>query len=72
MKPRVRRLIAGMALLLFLALYALIAASVGALLVRAPVWVQLSYFAIAGLAWVLPLRPLFVWLSRAEKDAPIP
>lgn len=68
MKPRIRRLAAGLGVLLFVCVYAIAAASVGALLVRAPLWVQLLYFALAGLAWVLPLRPVFAWLGRGEKD----
>lgn len=72
MKPRMRRLAAGMGMLLFVCLYAVAAASIGALLVSTPIWIQLAYFAAAGLAWVLPLRPVFAWLSKAEKRDPIP
>lgn len=70
MTPRLRTAVAGAGLVLFLCIYAVVAASLGGLLTSAPVWLQLGYFAIAGLAWVLPLRPLFRWLSRETKANP--
>lgn len=77
MNPRLRTALAGFGLLLFLGVYAALAASVGGLLASAPVWLQIGYYALAGLAWVIPLRPVFRWLSRedgpqAKPREPIP
>ena len=76
MQPRIRTMLACIGLLIYLCLYAFLAANLGAQLVRAPALAQLGFFAVAGLAWALPLRPLFGWLSRGARPAnppkPIP
>jgi hypothetical protein len=60
MPPRLRRFVAAIALLLFLAAYVWAAVAIGDRLPEHPV-IQLIYFAVAGLAWGLPLYPLFRW-----------
>lgn len=47
--------------------YIAIAATIGGMLTKVPVWLQLSYFAIAGVLWVFPLKPLFAWMHRDPK-----
>jgi hypothetical protein len=55
MAMRVRKLIATILLLIFLALYAWAAVIIGAgRITLAPHWAQLAYFLIAGLLWVIP------------------
>lgn len=66
MQPRIRTLLAGIGIVSYLCVYAFAAASLGAELSEAPRFAQLGYFAIAGLAWALPLRPLFRWLGGAK------
>jgi hypothetical protein len=65
MHTRTRKAIGCFALLAYLAIYAILAASLGAALApRLPAWGDLLYYAIAGVIWIFPLRPLFAWMSR--------
>lgn len=61
-----QRKAAGCAVLLaYLAVYAIAAATLGtALAPRIPTWAQLVYYAIAGVIWIFPLKPLFAWMNR--------
>ena len=65
MKMRMRKAVGCASLLLYMALYAAAAATLGAwLLPRLPGWGELAFYAIAGIIWILPLRPLFAWMNR--------
>jgi hypothetical protein len=65
MNARARKAIGCFALLACLALYAALAASLGAALAPAlPNWAELAYYAVAGVVWILPLKPLFAWMNR--------
>ena len=66
MDTRTRKAIGCFGLLAYLAIYALLAASLGAALASLlPTWAELIYYAIAGIVWIFPLRPLFRWMNRA-------
>jgi hypothetical protein len=65
MNSRTRKAVGCFALLAYLAVYAVLAASLGvALAPPLPMWAELVYYAIAGIVWVFPLRPLFRWMNR--------
>lgn len=52
-------------LLAYIAIYAMLAASLGVALVPIfPTWAQLIFYAIAGIVWIFPLKPLFAWMNR--------
>lgn len=68
MQARTRKALGCFGLLAYLAIYALAAASLGVALAGAPVWAQILYYAVAGVLWVFPLKPLFTWMNRS--DAP--
>jgi hypothetical protein len=59
-----RRAIGAAAILAYLIAYVVLAATIGGALVTMPWIVQLGFYAIAGVIWVFPLRPLFAWMSR--------
>lgn len=65
MSNRWRKFLGGIAILAFLAGYALAAVAVGE---RLPDlwWVQLIFFAVAGTAWGVPLIPLLSWMDQAR------
>lgn len=73
MPPRTRKLIGGVAMIVFVIVYALVAM---ALADSRPVqtsgvaW-QVVVYVVLGLAWVLPLMPLIVWMEggRRKKQA---
>jgi len=63
MPPRLRRFIAAVGVLAFLAFYVWAAVAIGDRLPKQPL-VQLLYFAIVGTAWGVPLYPLFKWSEK--------
>jgi hypothetical protein len=65
MNMRTRKALGCFVLLGYLAVYALIAATAGAyLLPLLPVWAELIFYAVAGVIWIFPLKPLFGWMNR--------
>jgi hypothetical protein len=65
MDTRTRKAIGCFALLAYLILYALLAASLGVWLAPLlPTWAELIYYAITGIVWIFPLKPLFGWMNR--------
>jgi hypothetical protein len=71
MTIRTRKLIGTVILLLFLAVYALMAMFVAIVLqVNAGKWVELAYYIIAGLAWVIPAAWLVRWMQMPDGQSP--
>lgn len=71
MTLRTRKFVGAIALLVYLALYALAAMMVAiALQVNASKLAELVYYPVAGLLWVLPAMWLVKWMQRP--DAPLP
>jgi uncharacterized membrane protein len=62
MSPRLRKLIGSLAVLVFLTGYIVLAVTLADHIPdnRAA---QLLYFVVAGVAWGLPILPLFVWME---------
>jgi peptidoglycan/LPS O-acetylase OafA/YrhL len=67
MTPRTRKLAGTIVLLIFLSVYALIAMLVAVVLqVNASKTVELIYYVVAGLLWVLPAGALITWMQRPD------
>ena len=67
MDVRARKALGCFVLLAYIAIYSLLAASLGlALFPLLPAWAQLIYYAIAGIVWIFPLKPLFAWINRGQ------
>lgn len=65
MNARTRKAIGCFTLLAYLAAYPAFAAGLGVWLASLiPAWAQLIYYAIAGVVWIFPLKPLFAWMNR--------
>ncbi len=70
MTRRTRKALGTMVLVLFIALYALIAMEIGAARIAgASALVQAVYFAVAGLAWILPAGLLIRWMQRPDRPS---
>lgn len=68
MSIRTRKLIGTILLLAFLALYALLAMMVAVVLqVSESKWIELAFYVIAGLSWVVPAGLLVSWMSRPDR-----
>ena len=67
MRPRSRKLLGTIVLLLLLAVYATFAAIIGSgRIARAPQWVQFAFYLTTGLAWVIPAGLLIRWMQRPD------
>lgn len=69
MTQRTRKLVGAVALLVFLSVYALLAMLAAVVLqVNGSRVVELVYYVVAGLLWVIPAGLLVTWMQRP--DAP--
>ncbi|WP_295556607.1 DUF2842 domain-containing protein [uncultured Hyphomicrobium sp.] len=67
MTVRTRKLVGAIALLVFLAVYALAAMMVAVVLqVSASKFAELVYYPVAGLLWVLPAMWLVRWMQSPD------
>lgn len=71
MKPTHRRAIGMTATLVVLVVYSFFAVSVGGLFADKSPIIQIAFFAVAGMAWVIPLYPVYKWMRglSAEEEA---
>lgn len=65
MKPTFRSFIGSLAILGFLAFYVWAATAVADLLPD-DMRIKLVFFAVAGVAWGLPILPLMSWMNRGR------
>ena len=69
MRQRQRKFVGTVILLVYLTIYALVAALVGAgLLPGSAKALQLGFYVVAGLAWTLPAAILIRWMQRPDED----
>jgi hypothetical protein len=66
MGPRIRRLIAAIGSLGFLAAYVWAAVAIADRLPDS-LWIDLVFYGVVGTAWGLPLIPLLNWAERGSK-----
>jgi uncharacterized membrane protein YhaH (DUF805 family) len=68
MSPRYKTMIGGLILIAMMALYALVAVTVAsARLADSSGLVQLAFFAITGLFWILPAMALVSWMLKDKR-----
>jgi hypothetical protein len=69
MPIRLRKLIGAVVLIILVVTWALVAMALAqAPAIKANGFVEVIYYVVAGLGWVLPAMPLVRWMSRP--DAP--
>jgi hypothetical protein len=69
LSPRTKKLIATLAMIVWLPIYALIAMRIGvAVLPDAGALASLFYYALAGTAWIIPVGLLLPWMHREPSD----
>lgn len=70
MPQRLRKLVGTVLLVVFVSFYALAAMTIAAAKLPGAAWpVQLVFFLVAGLAWVLPAAPLVTWMQKPDGPA---
>lgn len=62
MSASARKALGSAVILVYLLLYVVVAVMIGERL-HANAWASLAFYAVAGIAWVFPLRPLFTWMN---------
>ncbi len=70
MKPTLRKPAGVLGLIAGLVLYAVLVASLAGPIGHLPVIVQALVYLVLGVAWVLPLRPLLIWMETGRWTAP--
>jgi hypothetical protein len=66
MKPSWRKPAGIIGLLLYLTVYAVIVATFAAEIALLPKWLMALLYLLLGVAWILPLRPLFLWMNTGR------
>lgn len=68
MVPSFRKFIGMIALVVFVIVYALVAMFIGdRTLQQSSTLVRMTYFAIAGLIWVIPAGAIIWWMEKSGK-----
>jgi len=69
MPVRLRKLIGLVLILIWIFVYALFYVALGGHILPNAHWaVKLAYYAIGGLAWILPIMPLIRWMQRPDPE----
>lgn len=68
MKRSQRRVVASIAVIVFLIFWAIAAATLGGYLANSPKWLTAIYFIVAGIGWALPLKPVFGWMNSGPEQ----
>jgi hypothetical protein len=61
-----RKPVAILLMLAFMALWIWGAGTIGSRLTGVSGWLQLVFYVVAGIGWVFPLRPLFLWMNANQ------
>jgi hypothetical protein len=68
LSPRIKKLIGTIITLVWIPIYALIAMSIGVRVLPYALWyVTLTYYALAGTLWIVPIGLLLPWMYREPK-----
>ncbi|MEO0786118.1 MAG: DUF2842 domain-containing protein [Pseudomonadota bacterium] len=60
-----RKPIAILALFAVLGVWIVVATMIGSEIATAPGLLQLIFYIVAGIGWVIPMRPIFMWMNSA-------
>jgi hypothetical protein len=63
LKPKWRNGVGMMLILLLIAAWAVLVATLAPYAARLPFLVEMLFYVVAGIAWILPVRPLLRWTA---------
>ena len=69
-KPSWRKPAGILLILLLIALWAFLVASLAELMPDLPWPIEAAYYVVAGIAWIFPLRPLLLWIETGRWRLP--
>lgn len=64
---RTRKLVGSLAIFVWLVVFSLLAMAILAQFERQHVVVEALIYCVLGFAWILPLKPVFVWMGKAPR-----
>lgn len=68
MTPHIKKLVGTLAMVFWLAFYALAAAGIGAHILPYAAWyTALLYYALAGTLWIVPVGLMLPWMHRESR-----
>ena len=69
MSPRTKKFIGTIVMLIWLAIYALVAMGVGVHILPHAAWyLTLAYYALAGTLWIIPIGLMLPWMHREQPN----
>jgi len=64
---RTRKFVGTLAIFIWMVLFSLAVMAVLGSLGRPHVYVEIVLYAFLGFVWILPLKPVFVWMGKAPR-----
>ncbi len=68
MTVRQRKLFGSIGLIVGLTLYIMVMSALIPRLTAGMVWLELLFYAVAGIVWVIPVRSLILWMNRPDPE----
>jgi len=69
MTPRTKKFVGVIGILIWLFIYALVVMHAAVAILPGAGWlVELMFYAVAGLAWIVPIGLLLPWMHRQPKN----
>lgn len=65
-EPTWRKPVGMIGMIVYIAVYALIISVLSDQIIGMPQLVHVGFYLVAGLAWVVPLKPLFLWMNTGR------
>ncbi|WP_439545179.1 DUF2842 domain-containing protein [Sandarakinorhabdus sp.] len=65
-EPTWRKPVGMIGMIFYIAVYALIISVLSDQIAGTSQFVQVAFYLVAGLAWVAPLKPLFLWMNTGR------
>jgi hypothetical protein len=67
-----RKFLGAVAIIVWLAAYIAVMAVVGDRVLHEPWYIQVLFFPVAGIAWVIPIKPLLRWMHARDEPKESP
>jgi hypothetical protein len=67
-----RKFLGAVAIIVWLVAYIAVMAVVGDRVLHEPWYIQVLFFPVAGIAWVIPIRPLLRWMHARDEPKESP
>jgi hypothetical protein len=64
---RTRKLVGSLIIFIWLVVFSLAAMAIIAQFERQHIIVETLIYAVLGFAWIIPLKPVFVWMGKAPR-----